>query len=222
MPSRYGPSPTGRSSLRIGIRSGRFHLRMRRFSDFMRALGRVWPRAGQAETRVQSLSPNDTAVALAITAGDIVVLLGSDLERSGWSTIVQDDTRPTVQASAFKVPHHGSESAHEPRVWESMLEPEPVAVITPWTRGGRAVPNRKDKRRILALTANAYVSATVDSTAPVRRRPRMVERMVRETGVAIRRAPTPDAVRLRRQIGAGGSWEVELFGSACHLDDFPV
>ena len=192
------------------------------FSSFLRALGRLLPPAGQAETRVPSLSPNDAAVVLWVTVGDIAVLLGSDLERRRWSTIVQDAARPAGKASAFKVPHHGSESAHEPRVWESLLEPEPVAVITPWRRGRRVVPNRQDGRRILDLTANAYVSATVDSTTPVRRRVRMVERMVRESGIRIRRAPTPDAVRLRRRIAAGDSWEVERFGSACHLRDFAV
>ena len=191
------------------------------FVGFLRELGRLVPEAGQAETRIRSLSPNGVAVVLWITVGDIVVLLGSDLERGGWSTLVQDVARPVGRASVFKVPHHGSGSAHEPDVWEHMLDPEPFAVITPWKRGGRVVPNRLDKQRILAQTGNAYVSAAVDSTAPVRR-DTMVERMVRQSGVRLRRAPTPDGVRLRRRIGSGASWEVERFGSACHLRDFAV
>ncbi len=192
------------------------------FSSFLRNLARRLPRAGESETRVHSLSPNDAAVVLWVSVGDIAVLLGSDLERGGWSTIVQNTARPPGKASAFKVPHHGSESAHEPRVWETMLEAEPVAVITPWRRGGRVVPNRQDKRKILEMTANAYVSATSDSTIPARRRLRMVERTVRESGIRIRRAPTPDAVRIRRRIGADESWGIERFGSACHLRDFAV
>lgn len=39
-------------------------------------------------------------------------------------------------------------------------------------------------------------------------------------GIKFRRAPTPDAIRLRRRIASGARWEVELLGSACHLSDF--
>ena len=192
------------------------------FTHFLRQIGRLIPKAGQKERRIRSLSPNDVAVVLWIAVGDIAVLLGSDMEQRGWSAIVEDAARPAGKASVFKVPHHGSKSAHEPRVWETMLEPEPVAVITPWRRGGRVVPNRQDCRRILDRTANAHVTASVDSTAPVRRRAHMVERVVRESGIRIRQTPTPDAVRLRRRIGSGARWRVERLGSACHLEDFAV
>ena len=191
------------------------------FVGFLRELGRLMPDRGQTETRIPGLSPNGVAVVLWISVGDIVVLLGSDLERGGWSAVVQDAARPEGRASVFKVPHHGSGSAHEPDVWEHMLEPEPLAVIAPWRRGGRVVPNRADRQRILARTGNAYVSAAADSTAPVRR-VTMVERMVRQSGVRLRRGPISDGVRLRRRIGSGASWEVERFGSACHLRDFAV
>ncbi len=191
------------------------------YAGFLRELGRLVPEAGQAETRIPSLSPNGVAVVLWVAVGDIVVLLGSDLERGGWSTVVQDGARPAGRASVFKVPHHGSGSAHEPDVWEHMLDAEPFAIITPWKRGGRVVPNRLDKQRILARTRNAYVSAVADSGARGRR-DAMVERMVRQSGIRLRRAPTPDGVRLRRRIGSGASWEIERFGSACHLRDFAV
>ena len=43
-----------------------------------------------------------------------------------------------------------------PGVWERMLDPEPVAVLTPWQRGGRVLPSRRDRQRILSLTSNTY------------------------------------------------------------------
>lgn len=191
------------------------------FVDFLRELGGLMPEVGQVETRIRSLSPNGVAVVLWITVGDIVVLLGSDLERGGWSTVVRDAARPVGKGSVFKVPHHGSGSAHEPDVWEHMLEPEPLAILTPWKRGGRVVPNRVDKQRILAQTGRAYVSAAAGSTAPVHR-VTAVERMIRQSGVKLRRKPPPSGVRLRRRIGSAASREVERFGSACHLRDFAV
>ena len=190
------------------------------FVDFLRQLADLLPKVGQAETRIRSLSPNDVAVVLWIAIGDVSVLLGSDLERRGWSTVVQDATRPAGRASVFKVPHHGSESAHEPEVWAQMLIQEPVAILSPWKRGGRVVPNQGDRQRILDKTANAYSSASSVSSTQVRRRSSVVERTIRQSGIKIRRMPTPDGVRLRRRMDSSDQWKVELFGSACHLEDF--
>ena len=65
------------------------------FVDFMRAMSPLLPRAGQAETRVPSRSPNEIAVALRIEVGDIAVLLGADLEQRGWSKILAYATAKT-------------------------------------------------------------------------------------------------------------------------------
>ena len=190
------------------------------FVTFLRRLGQLLPEAGRAETRIPSLSPNQIAVVLWVAVGEVAVLLGSDLEQRGWLTVLQSGERPTGPASAFKVPHHGGESAHEPGVWERMLGSEPVAVLTPWQRGGRVLPNRRDRQRILSYTSNAYSTTRTDARGQARRRSALVERTIRQSGIEFRRVPTPDAIRLRRRIASGARWEVELFGSACHLSDF--
>ena len=49
----------------------------------------------------------------------------------------------------------------------------------------------------------------------------MVDRTLRELGVTLRRVPTfSGAIRLRRRLGADTDWKVEMFGTACHLDEF--
>lgn len=45
-------------------------------------------------------------------------------------TMTEADLRAGT-ASAFKLPHHGSANADEPGIRERMLEPAPVAVLTP-------------------------------------------------------------------------------------------
>ena len=192
------------------------------FQNFLRTIGDLLPREGQAKTRIPDLSPNDVAVALWIEVGDVAVLLGSDLERQGWVKILQSAERPPGQASAFKMAHHGSENANVPEVWQRMLEPESFAVLTPWRKGGSALPSQKDAKRILSNTTNAYASAQSKSVAasPARRN-RMVDRTIRESGVELRRlAMSPGAVRLRRPISTSAPWQVELFGAACHLENF--
>ena len=192
------------------------------FLDFLRTIGGLLSQEGESKTRVTGLSPNEVAVALWVRAEDITVLLGSDLEKRGWIEILQDAARPAGKSSVFKVPHHGSKSAHAPEVWKRMLDPDPFAVLTPWHRGRRALPNQQDVRRILSCTTNAYATAKVSScTRAPERRSSMVGRTIRESGVKLRRiALSPGAVRLRRPIASQTGWKVETFGAACHLKDF--
>ena len=192
------------------------------FLHFLRTIGALVPKEGESKRRIPSISPNDVAVVLWIKADDLVVLLGSDLEKRGWVEILQSTTRPAGMASAFKVPHHGSENAHEPDVWKRMLEPDPFAVLTPWRRGRRRLPSNRDAQRILSCTKNAYASATIGSSASTTMsRIKEVDRTIRESGVELRRLTmSPGAVRLRRKIGSRTQWNIEKFGSACHLNNF--
>ena len=136
------------------------------------------------------LSPNQVAVALWIEVGDVAVLLGSDLEKQGWIEILESKARPAGKASAFKVPHHGSKSAHAQGVWSRMLDPEPFAVLTPWHRGGRALPTQDDVRRILSNTPNAYATADIGASPRVRARTnKTVDRTIRESGISLRSRP---------------------------------
>ncbi len=192
------------------------------FLDFLKTVGDLVPPEGQAKIRIPDRSPNDVAVALWIVIGNISVLLGSDLERGGWIEILQSVERPTGKASAFKIPHHGSENADVPEVWERMLSVDPFAVLTPWRRGGHALPSVQDVERILGNTANAFstVPSASVATSPERRN-NTVDRTIRESGIKLRQlAMSPGAVRLRRPIDASIPWQVKLFGAACHLNKF--
>ena len=192
------------------------------FQNFLRAIGSLVPSNGETKRRIPDPSPNDLAVALWIGVGDVAVLLGSDLERRGWVEILQSAERPPGTASAFKIAHHGSANADEPGVWEQMLDSNPFAVLTPWQRGGRALPSEQDVQRILSNTSEAYASARSGSvTKSASRRDRMVDRTIRESGARLRRlALSPGGIRLRRLIHAADPWNVELFGAACHLENF--
>ena len=192
------------------------------FEKLLSSIGHLVSDESRTRTRIPSLSPNDVAVALWIGIGDMAVLLGSDLEEPGWTTILESPERPTAMASAFKIPHHGSGNADEREVWHQMLEPDPFAVLTPWRRGGRTLPSEADVRRILSRTGNAYATAkagALESTPKRRHGP--VDRTIRESGIVLRSvAMSPGAVRLRRPLDASARWTVETFGPACHLKKF--
>lgn len=192
------------------------------FQKFLMSMRGSAPEVGRTKTRLPDLSPNEVAVALWVAFGDVAVLLGSDLERRGWVEILQSAERPAGTASAFKLPHHGSRNADEAEVWVRMLEPESFAVLTPWRRGGRALPTRNDVQRIRSRTRNGYASARDSSlTVEPHRRDRAVDRAIRTSGIELRRrAMASGAVRLRRRIGSPSEWRAETFGLACHLDNF--
>ncbi len=191
------------------------------FSNFLRSVGALSPDAGQTKTRIPSVSPNEVGIVVWINVRDANLLLGSDSEKGAWLEILQN-RQPIGQASVFKVPHHGSADAHEERVWKEMLVTEPFAVLTPWWRGGRALPTRQDVRRILAQTSNAFATSNARLTVQsAKRRDGMVDRTIRESNVTIRRQPIlAGAVRLRHVLGSRSKWKVEMFGPACHLHDY--
>jgi len=192
------------------------------FLTFLKNVGKLLPEVGESKRRIPSISPNDVAVVLWIKVADVVVLLGSDLEKRGWVEVLQSTTRPQENASAFKIPHHGSENAHEPDVWKRMLEPNAHAVLTPWSKGGRNLPSKRDAQRILSFTQNAYATALIKSSAttPVKRI-NMVEKMIRESGIKLHwLSMSPGGIRLRKKLNSPTQWNIEKFGSACHLNGY--
>ena len=190
------------------------------FVRFLRSIATLFPQEGQTNFRVPDVSPNHLAVVLWVQVQDVAVLLGADLERAGWVQILDSPGRVQTGATAFKVPHHGAASAYEPRVWRELLDPNPVAVLTPWRRGGHVLPSPEDVRCLLGATNNAFVTSAVGRTGRPRRRDRAIERSIREANIRLRRiTPQRCALRLRRHTHPRAVWSVERFGDASHLAD---
>ena len=78
------------------------------FQRFLTSVRGLIPKQGGNKTRIRSLSPNEAAVALWVDTGDFTLLLGADLEKSGWVAVVEsptrstDPTRSTEKASALQ------------------------------------------------------------------------------------------------------------------------
>lgn len=190
------------------------------FGLFLQEIDSLQPQERETKRRTHTLMPNKIAVVLLIKIEDVVILLGSDLDGRGWLEILDAHERPNCKASVFKVPHHGSPNAHEDRVWSEMLHSEPIAVLTPWRKGGRVLPTEGDVRRILSFTRKAYATAlfSISSSKPARKRDGTVERTIRENSKRIGRVTLrPGMVRLRRKFGSQGDWDIETIKPACRL-----
>lgn len=184
-------------------------------AEFSAALQRFGLLSGEVDRggRTSAYGPNNTAVVLLIELAGVAALLGADLEETGdptrgWTVVVESQTRPTKQAGVFKIPHHGSETAHQERVWEDMLD-APVALLTPFRRGRVRLPTREMLEEIKGRASETYAAASVDRKLSPRL-PNKVEAAARVS-----------AVKLNELHGAVGQIQarVDSAGVAVRLRD---
>lgn len=159
---------------------------------------------------------NGASVAMSVRNENVAVLLGADLETStndeaGWEAVVRY-CRPSVQASAVKVPHHGSSGAHHEEMWSQLAVSNALAVLAPWARGTKFLPTDEDLGRLRSVAGRVYITA-VPSLARVRK-DRELEKMIRRLhGENISKLRGWGHVRLRRRLDEP-EWRVELDGDA--------
>lgn len=87
------------------------------------------------------------------------ILLGGDMENHlnpnfGWNGIISDfnDTKSKI----FKIPHHGSKTAENKKIWTDLLEPLPVSILTTFNKG-YGLPTEEDIARIKEQSRTLYV-----------------------------------------------------------------
>jgi len=189
-------------------------------------LGPLLPKKDGLRRRLPGLGPNDCSVVLAVSVGNHKLLLGADLEvhvdpSLGWSGILET-SKDEGKHDIFKVPHHGSPSSYDVRIWEKMLAQGVFAVATPFVSGRIMLPSPSDCKRILSHTQNAYLTA-MPRPAKYRDSNRTVEKMVTEVTKKAHFVPSKYGhVRFRKSIKSlpTTAWQVELFGDATPMDDF--
>jgi hypothetical protein len=190
------------------------------FDLFLQEIASQRPGALQPLRQAVARSPNLASVVSLLVLDDCAVLLGADMERRpeadrGWNSVVREGKNLFLKrAGVVKVPHHGSENAHDDGMWNELLEPAPVGVIAPFGKGpvtGRP-PTVSDIARIRAKTCKLYVTAPHATAKPPARSP-AVTRGLRDSNIKTRSlARSLGLVRLRKPRSAG--WAAEIFGAA--------
>lgn len=167
--------------------------------------------------RLNTVDPNELAVAILVEVGDTAVVLGADLLKGpagcGWEAVV-NNFQIDPRASVFKVPHHGSDTGHHDRVWTELLTDDVVSMLAPFRFGRKPLPAPEDIERLKSLSKAVYSSANPKRLPPTK--------AVRQTRAAIgiaadvRVEGTCGQVRARRASDAG-TWEIETFDPAMRL-----
>ena len=80
---------------------------------------------------------NTISVGLRITFGQARVILGGDVEKEAWTTILGEQTPEDLASHFVKISHHGSTTGYCPGLWEVLSNhgsSRPVAALTPYKR----------------------------------------------------------------------------------------
>jgi hypothetical protein len=195
--------------------------------DARRAFAEYFVPLDQSATGLSPIEQNHASVAMTLVVDEEVFLLGAVLENkssalSGWNAVLNSELRPEASASVFKVPHHGSSNAYSEEVWARMVASTANAIVTPYVNSG--LPRAIDIRRLKQKHALTYATALPQKVARLRRRPELTKAISEGTRnfITYRRPDDPGVVRLRKLLGRGNPWHVELFGSAISLADVEV
>ena len=193
-------------------------------TQFLSELTALMPQLGREKRRVAALEPNHNSVVVQVCWGSDSILLGGDLEqtsstRTGWNAVLNSTQRPRQASNLFKIPHHGSENAHNDRLWEEMLVPNAVAATTPYSRGRKKLPALADVERIKSKTDNAFL-AKVDVRSPIHGNSSVVAKTIRETTRSYEEFnPSIGVIRMRKVIDSTSDWSVQLSPNARHFSD---
>ncbi|QTA82782.1 ribonuclease domain-containing protein [Desulfonema limicola] len=166
------------------------------------------------ETRVNSnINPNFFAIALWISLGDIQILLGSDLEESAhpkgaWSIIANDDNNwQKAKADVFKIPHHGSQNAYCPLVYEKMLTNRHIAILTPFSKGKVNLPNDADIIRLKEQKCSHIYMACKNSGKIKKHDP--VDKILNESTISRKTLNSFGSITLRKNVlDKSSDWQI--------------
>jgi hypothetical protein len=187
----------------------------------MSAIAGMLPEQRRPHLRVSAPSKNEGSIALWMNGPAGKALLAADVEREssddrGWGAVLALSPAAAGRAGFVKVSHHGSESGHDGRIWDELIEVEPQAFLTPWSRGARSLPTAEDRDRITALAPEAVQVGRI-AGRPGRYDP-AVERVLKEVTKS-RKAAIGQIGHARARCKASdeGIWRVEMLAEACLL-----
>jgi beta-lactamase superfamily II metal-dependent hydrolase len=172
--------------------------------------------------KITPLKENEIAVVLWLKIGRDSLILGSDLEEgrfSSWTSIVDDYEGIIEYADLFKVPHHGSITGHNDRIWENMLHPNPCTVTSPFVLGKNRLPTKTDVDRIISFATESYITAKPTLKGNCRERPlKDVNRTIKGYMRDLREVPfAMGQVRIRTVPQTENNKSIELFNGAVPL-----
>ena len=99
---------------------------------------------------VSKLKPSDhnvISIALLVVFGKTRVVLSGDVEKGGWSDLLEEFEPAQLSCHAVKISHHGSSNGYCSHLWATFArERNPISVLTPFNR--HRLPRREALQHI--------------------------------------------------------------------------
>lgn len=166
--------------------------------------------------------PNENSIVLLLKIDKLEIVLGGDLEDSsnsklGWNDVLARKHCPKKTVSLFKIPHHGSQTAYNERVWQCLFSTDPYSVLTPYNKLRNPIPRKSDINNIRKHSTKCYITSNPNTSREVKI-DRTAQKVLDRLNISIR--------SLKREYGQvrflpdfqNQDWKVKLSGNAMHVD----
>lgn len=133
-------------------------------------------------------TPNQESIALYLKICNHEILLGGDLERDGWLSIMDNSAiiKNADDIEVFKVPHHGSETAYlEPLLKEKCCNA--ISQMSAFNKGESLLPKLDMLKKYWLVSKELYLTTT--STLRRKKRDHHQEKMIQSINDTIREVP---------------------------------
>jgi beta-lactamase superfamily II metal-dependent hydrolase len=173
--------------------------------------------------KIASIVPaNMLSAAALLQLGNHYALLGADLEKenganSGWNDILNNsEVIKQTKSGVFKIPHHGSSTGYEPLLWQQLLLPDAIGLLTPWRRGNKNLPTPDMVETYQKHTNQLFITsnATLLPPAEASFAKALLKKGIRQTPLM----PVTGHIRCRLQPShESAQWVVDCFDAACKI-----
>jgi beta-lactamase superfamily II metal-dependent hydrolase len=173
---------------------------------------------GESRKKIIIRTPNEKSIAIFLKLGCHRAILGADLELSananeGWMNILDNNKVIDKKSSLFKISHHGSENGYHIRIWEELLEENPVSKLTPWNKNSR-LPTAEMLQVYSNHTDKLYMTAPVISLKP-KKRDKSIDKIIKSLKCKIHEVKYAQGIiQCRNNLNTGTKWTVETLEGA--------
>lgn len=185
-------------------------------------LSYVYEKIANSHTNVKIIepTPNQESIALYLKICGHEILLGGDLKRDGWISIMDNSAiiGNADEIEVLKVPHHGSETAY----LETLLKEKcynAISQMSAFNKGGSLLPKFDMLKRYWHASKELYL--TTISTLRRKKREHHQEKMIQSINNTIREVPFNYGLiesTLVLENSQPNEWHTRIEGNAIKVD----
>lgn len=167
-------------------------------------------------------TPNDKCIVLLMNFNNHFVLLGGDLECSGWMAIMNDSQLINDGlVEVFKVPHHGSDNGYVDDFWVQHVSTDVITHLSAYNRGSQKLPTAEMLKLYTEKSKEIYMTSvsTVDK-AKMKERNLTIKKVIKDVNKSVTEIPYQYGL-VESELCMDEEpaiWHTKLYGSAVQIE----